>query len=93
MTPTEAEALLIQLWNTGTETAEIARQLGIPHGTAQSRAHRLQQRGLIQPRPRGGAYPMRTAMARPGDPPSTVHRPPYPRGRSTLAPSTVHRGP
>ena len=32
MTPT-AEAHFIALWGAGTETAEIGRQLGIPHGT------------------------------------------------------------
>jgi DNA-binding IclR family transcriptional regulator len=56
MTPTD-EATFIQLWNAGTETAEIARQLGLKVTTAQSRAHRLQERGLIEPRPRGGSYP------------------------------------
>jgi MarR family len=52
MTPTD-EATFIALWTAGTETSEIAERLGIPKGTVQSRAHRLQQRGLIQPRPRG----------------------------------------
>jgi hypothetical protein len=65
MTPaTEAEALLIELWNQGLESTEIAQRLGIPKGTVQSQAHRLQQRGLIQPRPRGGAYPSQPALAR-----------------------------
>jgi hypothetical protein len=32
--------------------------------TVQSRAHRLQQRGLIQPRPKGGTYPRQKALAR-----------------------------
>jgi DNA-binding IclR family transcriptional regulator len=56
MTPTD-EARFIALWNEGLETAAIAQRLGIPRGTVQSRAHRLQQRGLIQPRPKGGTYP------------------------------------
>jgi DNA-binding transcriptional MocR family regulator len=42
----------------------IAQRLGIPKGTVQSRAHRLQQQGKIQPRPRGGAYPSQRALAR-----------------------------
>jgi DNA-binding MarR family transcriptional regulator len=50
MTPAD-EATFIQLWNAGTETAEIGRQLGLKATTAQSRARRLQERGLIQPRP------------------------------------------
>ena len=85
MTPAD-EARFIQLWNAGTETAEIARQLGLKATTAQSRAHRLQQQGLIQPRPRGGNYPTERVKARaPGEGgPSTVHRPP-----STMPPSTV----
>lgn len=68
MTPAEAEALLIELWNQGLEIAAIAQRLGIPKGTVQSRAHRLQQRGSIQPRPKGGAYPKQRAKARQEDP-------------------------
>jgi Mn-dependent DtxR family transcriptional regulator len=45
MTP--ADEAFIALWTAGTETAEITRQLGIKATTAQSRAQRLQQRGLI----------------------------------------------
>jgi len=54
MTPAEAEARFIALWTEGLETAAIAARLGITAAAAQSRAHRLQQRGLIAPRPRGG---------------------------------------
>jgi DNA-binding Lrp family transcriptional regulator len=61
---TADEAQFIALWNQGLEIAAIAQRLGIPKGTVQSRAHRLQQRGLIQPRPKGGAYPRRKALAR-----------------------------
>jgi transposase len=61
MTPAEAE--FIALWTEGLEIAAIAQRLGIPKGTVQSRAHRLQQRGLIQPRPKGGAYPSQRAKA------------------------------
>jgi hypothetical protein len=64
MTPAEEEALFIRLWTAGTETAEIARQPGLKATTAQARARRLQLRGLIQPRPRGGAYPTQKAQAR-----------------------------
>jgi hypothetical protein len=60
----------------------------------QSRAHRLQQQGKIQPRPKGGAYPRQKAQARGAaeGPPSTVHRPPVDRPPSTVdpVPSTVH---
>ena len=62
MTPAEQE--FIALWTEGLEIAVIAQRLGIPKGTVQSRAHRLQQRGLIQPRPKGGAYPRQKALAR-----------------------------
>jgi DNA-binding transcriptional MocR family regulator len=74
MTPTD-EAEFIAPWNEGLETAIVATRLGIPRGTVQSRAHRLQQRGLIQPRPKGGAYPRQKALARSkvNRPPSTVH--------------------
>ena len=64
MTPAE-EAEFIALWTQGLEIAAIAQRLGIPKGTVQSRAHRLQQRKLIQPRPKGGAYPRQKALARP----------------------------
>jgi DNA-directed RNA polymerase specialized sigma24 family protein len=50
MTPAE-EARFIALWNAGTDTAEIGRQLGIPRGTVSSRAHALRQQGKIQARP------------------------------------------
>jgi DNA-directed RNA polymerase specialized sigma24 family protein len=46
MTPT-AELEFIALWNPGTKTAEIARQLGIPRGTVASRAYALRQQGKI----------------------------------------------
>ena len=71
MTPTD-EATFIALWTAGLDSAAIGRRLGIPKGTVGSRAHRLQQRGLIQPRPKGGAYPRQRALARPDQPP--VHR-------------------
>jgi hypothetical protein len=63
MTPAEAEAEFITLWQQGLETAAIAAQLGIKATTAQSRAHLLQQRGLIQPRPRGGNHPTQPRRA------------------------------
>jgi hypothetical protein len=52
MTPAE-EQEFIALWNAGTPTAEIAARLGIPAGTARSRAYTLQQ-GKIAARPKGG---------------------------------------
>jgi hypothetical protein len=65
MTPTEEQAF-IALWNAGTAITAMAEALHIPKGTVQSRAHRLQQRGLIRPRPKGGAYPRQKALARQG---------------------------
>ena len=53
MTPAE-EARFIALWQEGLTCPEIAQRLGIPPGTARSRAYTLQQQGKIQPRPRGG---------------------------------------
>jgi hypothetical protein len=58
------EARFIALWQAGTEIAAIAQRLGIPRGTVQSRAHRLQARGLIPTRPKGGAYPRQKVKAR-----------------------------
>lgn len=70
MTPTD-EATFIALWQEGVTTDAIAEALGIPHGTARSRAYSLQQQGKIPPRSRGA--PVRG----PGSmPPLTVHRPP-----------------
>ena len=53
-------AEFIALW---TEGSEIAQCLGIPKGTVQSRAHCLQQRGMIQSRPKGIAYQSQRANA------------------------------
>jgi DNA-binding transcriptional MocR family regulator len=58
------EAEFIALWNEGLEIAVMAQRLDIPKGTVQSRPHRLQQQGKIQPRPRGGVYPSQRALAR-----------------------------
>jgi hypothetical protein len=52
MTPTD-EAAFIALWQQGLSHEAMAQRLGCPVGTVKSRAHTLQQRGLIQPRPRG----------------------------------------
>jgi hypothetical protein len=52
MTPVD-KARFIGLWQQGLETAAIAERLDINATTAQSRAHWLQQHGLIEPRPRG----------------------------------------
>jgi hypothetical protein len=58
------ESTFIDLWQQGLEITEIAQRLGVPKGTVQSRAHRLQQQGKIHPRARGGAYPRQKALAR-----------------------------
>jgi hypothetical protein len=70
MTPTD-EAEFIDLWTAGLTCPEIARRLGIPPGTARSRAYHLQQRGLITVRPKGG----RRTPVRPGDPPAPARAP------------------
>jgi hypothetical protein len=49
MTPAE-EASFVELWGQGLTTDAIAAALGIPKGTACSRAYALQQAGKIQPR-------------------------------------------
>jgi DNA-binding transcriptional MocR family regulator len=72
MTPTD-EATFIALWQQGLSHEALAQQLGIPVGTVKSRAHRLQQQGLIQARPRRG----RQALARPKRP-RPVQRPVQP---------------
>jgi hypothetical protein len=92
MTPAE-EDRFITLWSQGLTQTAIAAQLGIPPGTARSRAYTLQQQGKIQPRPRGGASPKQKAQTRvPAEgPPSTVHPATVDRPPSTAdpAPSTV----
>jgi hypothetical protein len=85
--PLEAEAELIALWNQGLEITAMAQRLGIPKGTVQSRAHRLQARGLIQPRPKGGAYPRQKAQARSDGSPATPTPP------MTPAPPVAHAPP
>jgi transposase len=85
--PLQAEAEFIALWNQGLEIADIAQRLGIPRGTVQSRAHRLQQRGLIRPRPKGGAYPRQKVLAR-SDGSPTSPTPPVAE-RKNIQPWTV----
>jgi hypothetical protein len=51
---TDWQPEFIALWLQGLEIREIAQRLGLPYGTVQSRAHRLQQQGKIHPRGRGG---------------------------------------
>jgi DNA-directed RNA polymerase specialized sigma24 family protein len=77
MTPTD-EAHFITLWQQGLSHDTMVQALGIPVGTAKSRAHTLQQRGLTQPRSRAGTSPRQQVR-----PPSTVHHP-----RSTRTPGS-----
>jgi hypothetical protein len=71
------------LWEQGLEIAGIAAQLGITWTAAQSRARRLHQRGLIQPRPRGGGYLKQRAQRRQAGTPSA--HPSIPTGQHTQA--------
>src|SRR4029453_15062264 len=73
--PLQAEAELIALWNQGLEITAIAHRLRLPPAPLQSRAQSLQPRGLIQPRPKGGAYPRQTALARQNGSPTPRQRP------------------
>jgi hypothetical protein len=68
---TDWQPEFIALWQQGLEIREIAQRLGVPYGTVQSRAHRLQHQGKIQPRGRGGAYPRQRAMARQAQAPAS----------------------
>jgi hypothetical protein len=89
----DEEAAFIELWNQGLELTAIAQRLGIPKGTVESRAHRLKPRGLIQPRPKGGAYPRRKALARQEGTPAPVHsgaEPMVMHGAQTVQNSAVH---
>jgi DNA-binding transcriptional MocR family regulator len=80
MTPTD-ETTFITLWQQGLSHDALAQQLGIPVGTVKSRAHALQQRGLIQARPRRG----RQALVRP-ERPAPVHRPVQPSDTGAVQP-------
>jgi hypothetical protein len=59
------EAEFMELWRAGVETAEIARQMGIPQGTVSSRAHVLQ---LPMRRPGAAGWRVPTVHG----PPSTL---------------------
>jgi hypothetical protein len=58
--PRAWEPDFIRLWESGATQAQIAAALATPQGTVKSRAHRLQQQGTIQARPRGGLLPVQT---------------------------------
>jgi hypothetical protein len=67
------EAEFIRRWEAGETCEQIGAALGIPAGTARSRAYTLQQVGKIQPRPRGGKRVRSTVHPATEDrPPSTV---------------------
>jgi DNA-binding transcriptional MocR family regulator len=61
MTSTD-EATFITLWQQALSHDAMATRLGCPVGTVESRAHRLQQQGVIQPRPRGRGLALPTAV-------------------------------
>jgi hypothetical protein len=86
------------VWSVTSPQPPIARRLGLKATTAQSRAHRLQQRGLIEPRLRGGAYPNLWVQVRQDGSALPVQRPvqcsvkPTPVHRPTNAETSVDRG-
>jgi hypothetical protein len=59
------EAEFIRRWEAGETCERIGAALGIPEGTASSRANTLQREGKIQPRPKGGRRERRPSSARP----------------------------
>jgi hypothetical protein len=65
------EPEFIRLWERGATHPQLAQALGCPVGTVKSRAHRLQQQGKIQARPRGGLVPVPRPGQRPGQKPAT----------------------
>ncbi len=69
MTP-EEQAQFIALWEQGAQYPQIAESMGISQGTVASRARSLQQRGLIQPRERGGFKPRPAIRDTSGAPPA-----------------------
>jgi DNA-binding transcriptional MocR family regulator len=76
MTPAE-ERQFIRLWQAEASYRDLAQALGCALGTVGSRAAALVVQGKIQPRPRGGAYPRRKALARQeGTPPAPTRDPP-----------------
>jgi hypothetical protein len=85
MTPTE-EARFIALWQQGASYRDLAQALGCALGTVGSRAAALVAQGKIQPRPRGGAYPRRQALARQEDPPAPTRDTPAGATREAPAP-------
>jgi hypothetical protein len=95
MTPTEAEAEFIALWQQGAGQQELASHLGVPMGTIKSRASALARQGTIQARPKGGAYPRQQAQARAltdGSPPDqTRHTGAHP-GTPPADPTAAYSG-
>jgi hypothetical protein len=73
----EEEATVIALWQEGLTCPEIAQRVGIPPGTARSRAYTLQQQGNIPLRPKGGRrVPALTrAEETPAGAPAPTHTP------------------
>jgi DNA-binding transcriptional MocR family regulator len=61
MTPAET-GRFIRLWRQGLSHDAMAARLGVPVGTIKSRAHRLQQQGMIEPRPRGKGVALPTVV-------------------------------
>jgi hypothetical protein len=85
------EPEFIRLWTEGASTEQIAAALGIPPGTASSRANTLQREGKITPRPKGG-WRTRSTAAHPSTPPMCMGHTEVHLGTPVPQPTTVHRG-
>jgi hypothetical protein len=90
VTPT-AEQEFITLWQQGLSHDAMAERLGCPVGTIKSRAHRLQQQGVIQPRPRGRGLALPTAV-HPSTPASRERNTAARSGTPARRHTRVHRG-
>jgi DNA-binding transcriptional MocR family regulator len=88
--PPADEAHFITLWQQGLSHEILAQQLGIPVGTVKSRAHALQQRGLIRPRPCRGIRAL-PAEVYPGTPTDGERYTGSHRGTPARRHTRVHR--
>jgi hypothetical protein len=88
------EAEFIRMWQDGASQDAIAQALNIPVGTVKSRAHALAKRELIQPRPRGGAYPHQRSQEQAQRAPGVSQETPRQEPRVSInAPGVSHQTP